>query len=428
MDRNDFVIFQKGDFMKKQLTVALGLAVLAAPAFASKARLQALGEDSYGSAYINDNRNIWLNSAQVNNHKDLVTYEFGGNVNQDSNRTARGEGGVFKTMGNMVYGVQFGGASNTGNGLRAGAGLVDVTAGANGLTLAGTGDEENNIALFVGGDAGVKWGANLEYARTAVEDSPVGSEAMRTRLGAIMGDTQVYANINLINNAKGEISTPAIAPLPAVNGTAKFEGDLGFQVGAIHAINGNTLFVDYRQFDMSSRISSAAINQKKDISSMQGEVGIGRVERLNDKTNLFVKGSFFMRDIENDHGKGGVVAGGVFGALCTNGLITACEEYKTKRVPVVIGLETEATSWLTLRGSVSQVVWGTIEENNQESSVRNSTVVNAGATLKFGELSVDGVIGTADANSVNSGESTASGNGTLRTDNLMSRVAMTYRF
>ena len=51
------VILQKGDFMKKQLTVALGLAVLATPAFATKARLQALGEDVNGSYYVNDNRN-----------------------------------------------------------------------------------------------------------------------------------------------------------------------------------------------------------------------------------------------------------------------------------------------------------------------------------------------------------------------------------
>jgi len=56
--------------MKKQLTVALGLAVLATPAFASKARLQALGEDVNGSFYVNDLRNVFLNAANVNNYKD----------------------------------------------------------------------------------------------------------------------------------------------------------------------------------------------------------------------------------------------------------------------------------------------------------------------------------------------------------------------
>jgi hypothetical protein len=403
--------FSKGDFMKLQLTVALGLAVLATPAFATKARLQALGEDSYGSSYINDNRNIWLNAAQINNHKDLVTYEFGGSAGQDSAATARGEGGVYKTMGNMVYGVHFGGASNTGNGLRAGAGLANFTAPS---TVTSTADEENNIDVFVGGDAGIKWGANLGYAKTAQEDATLSAESMRTRLGVIMGDTQVYANINIMNNAKGDSNMAGAA------GTAKFEGDLGYQVGAIHAWNGNTLFAEYRSFDMKSKLS--ATDAKEDVSSMQGEIGIGRVERLNDKTNLFMKASYFMRDIENDHGKGAVFTG-----VCNAGGITFCDEYKTSRVPVVIGLETEATSWLTLRASVAQAVWGTTEVNGTESTVRNSTAVNAGATLKFGELSVDGVIGNADNTGVQ-GENTGAGNGTLRTDTLMTRVGMTYRF
>jgi hypothetical protein len=407
---------KQGDFMKKQLTVALGLAVLATPAFATKARLQALGEDSYGSAYINDNRNIWLNAAQINNHKDLVTYEFGSTVDTDSAATPRGEGGIFKTMGNMVYGVQFGGASNTGNALRAGSGLIDTTASA------GTASEENNIDAFVGGDAGIKWGANLGYAKTSQENDPASSEAMRTRLGIIAGDFQAYANINLINNAKGSFDYGA-----AGTGAGKFEGNLGYQVGAIQAWNGNTVFVDYRSFDMSSDLSGTAVNEKKDISSMQGEIGIARVERLNDKTNLFLKASYFMRDIENDHGKGSVVAQGVFGTLCDNGVITSCKEYKTQRVPVVIGLETEATSWLTFRASIAQAVYGTTKVNGTESSVRNSTSVNAGATLKFGELSIDGVIGNSDSTGVK-GENTGAGNGTVKTDTLLTRVGMTYRF
>lgn len=86
--------------MKKQLIVALGLAVLATPAFASKARLQALGEDQYGSFYVNDNRNVFLNAANVNNHKDLATFEWGATTAAtDATATPRSEGGVFKTMG-----------------------------------------------------------------------------------------------------------------------------------------------------------------------------------------------------------------------------------------------------------------------------------------------------------------------------------------
>lgn len=394
--------------MKTQLTLALGLAVLATPAFATKARLQALGEDSYGSQYINDNRNIWLNAAQINNHKDLVTYEFGGEVDQDSATTARGEGGAYKTMGNMVYGVHFGGASNTANGLRSGAGLTNGTNG--------TASEDNNIDVFVGGDAGMKWGANLGYAKSADESGPLSAESMRSRLGVIMGDLQVYGNINLINNAKGT------SVLPGAGGAAKFEGKLGFQVGAIQAWDGNSVFIDYRQFDGESEVQTAGAS-KEDISVMQAQVGIGRVERLNDKTNMFGKVSYLMADVENDR----LVGSNFSGANCSAATAIACEEFKTSRVPVVIGLETEATSWLTLRASVAQVIWGSEEDKDNERSVLNSTAINAGATLKFGELSVDGVVGNGDNTGV-IGEDTQSGNGTLRTDTLLTRVGMTYRF
>lgn len=382
--------------MKKQLTVALGLAVLATPAFATKARLQALGEDSYGSSYINDNRNIWLNAAQINNHKDLVTYEFGGNVNTDTAQTPRGEGGVYKAMGNMVYGLQFGGASNTANQMRQGAGLTAA-------------NEDNNIDAFVGGDAGIKWGANLGYAKSSNETRASGAsaESMRTRLGVIMGDTQAYANINLINNAKGTNATGA-----------KFEGDLGFQVGVIHAWEGNTLFADYRKFDAEGTLAGT----KGDIKSQQLAVGIGRVERLNDKTNLFAKAQYFMQKADNDNSAATGLA-----AICTAGNGFACDKAETSRIPLTIGLETEATSWLTLRGSVSQVVWGTNEINKNESTVANSTVINAGATLKFGELSIDGVIGNDDAGTGTPDVQGTTG-GQIRTDSLMSRVAMTYRF
>jgi hypothetical protein len=403
MNKNDLVIFQKGDFMKKQLTLAIGLAVLATPAFATKARLQALGEDNYGSAYINDNRNIWLNAAQINNHKDLVTYEFGTENTSDDSATPRGEGGVFKTMGNMVYGLQFGGASSTSNGMRAAAGLTGA-------------GEQNNIDVFVGGDAGLKWGANLGYAkgsnevRSTSENGSASTESMRTRLGVIMGDTQAYANVNLINNAKG-----------ANAAAAKFEGDLGYQVGVIHAWEGNTLFADYRSFDAEGTVSGT----KSDISLQQIQVGIGRVERLNDKTNLFTKASFVMGEAENEANTS------TFGtANCGTGTAALfCEEYSTQQVPVTVGVETEAATWLTLRASVGQVIWGSEEDKSNERSIANSTIINAGATLKFGELSVDGVIG--NATNVSGDSTTATGgtdSGTIRTDSLMSRVAMTYRF
>src|SRR5690606_2310288 len=152
-----------------------------------------------------------------------------------------------------------------------------------------------------------------------------------------MGDTQAFANINLVNNAEGTTSG------------SEFEGKLGYQVGVIHAWEGNTVFADYRSFDADGDNGTL----DGDISLKQILVGIGRVERLNDKANLFAKIQYQMVDAENE------TSPNAFGAGNCAGLSSApfCEEYKTSRVPVVLGLETEAASWLTLRASVGQVIW-----------------------------------------------------------------------
>jgi hypothetical protein len=230
---------------------------------------------------------------------------------------------------------------------------------------------------------------------------------MRTRLGVISGDTQGYANINLINNAKGTNAAGA-----------KFEGKMGYQLGAIHEWNGSSLFVDYRKFDGENTTAS------KDIGLKQLEVGIGRMTKLNDKTNMFAKASYLTAEVDNESS----VSTGFGNAFCgTGNTAVFCSEYKTSRVPVVVGLETEATSWLTLRSSVGAVVWGSEEDQTNQRSIQNATIVNAGATLKFGELSVDGVIGNGTAQGAApaaNGTDTA----TLRTDSLMSRVSMTYKF
>lgn len=429
--------------MRKQLTVAVGLAVLSTSAFATKARLQGLGEDIYGSFYVNDARNIWLNPAQINNHKDMVTFEWGDNNNTaDQASTPRAEGGVYKAYGNLVYGVHFGSASNSANQLRAASGIAsanivfndpaDPAQGVSSVSLDGNSNEGNNIDIFVAGDAGLKWGANLGYNRTKDEALNSRSEGLRSRLGVIMGDSQVYANINLINNAKGAYginsNSTAIPGGVIGDGTAKFEGKLGYQVGAIHAMDGNTFTVDFRQFDAESEVNGTGIggapidSGKKDQMIKQAMAGVGRVTRLNDKANLFTKVSFMWADAKNKQ-----AATNTFDEACAMSPFF-CEKYETMRVPVVVGIEVDATSWLTARASVSQAVWGTEKANKEERTIRNNTVVNAGMTLNFGELSVDGLVSNSNGTTGTLGETTAAGRGTLRLDDLMTRVGVNYRF
>ena len=66
--------------MKKLLSIALLMALISPQAFATKARLIALGMDELdneGSYYIEDSRNIFLNAANVNDYADTVIFEWG---------------------------------------------------------------------------------------------------------------------------------------------------------------------------------------------------------------------------------------------------------------------------------------------------------------------------------------------------------------
>ena len=83
-------------------------------------------------------------------------------------------------------------------------------------------------------------------------------------------------------------------------------------------------------------------------------------------------------------------------------------------------LEYDAASWLALRGSITQnVIIGETETDGDKNTTQNSTDINTGASLKFGDLTVDGLIGTSGQ----SGTANGTKSGVLATDRLTSRVS-----
>ena len=389
----------------------MGLAVISGSAFATKARLEALGEDQYGSQFISDNRNVFLNAATVNFHKDLVYMEFGSSdtttntvfegvdlanagalggtsltesTDQDTSATPKAEGGFFKASGNMVYGVVFGNESNTSNGLR-------TLAMGNSVV-----HEENNFDIFVGGDAGVQWGASLSYSDSKNQQLGADSEqkAMRARLGVISGDISGFANINLQNHAE--------------NGAAEFDGQSGFQVGGTYEMNDMYYMLQHRSF-------KGEDGDGDEISIAKTWIGTAKAYKLNDKSNVWLSAWYKTEETEND-----------FDAILATG------KTKTDFIPVTLAAEVSVKEWLALRGSVGHTIWGTSEDDNGDEATVNNTFVNAGASLIFGDFQVDGLIGnvTSDASGANAPGSTSTdaGNGTLRTDTIMSRVSLLYRF
>jgi hypothetical protein len=378
--------------MKKHIALALGLVSMTGSVYASKARLEALGQDANGSQFIGDNRNVFLNAAHVNLHKNLATFEWGNTAYPvDGTATPRAEGGVFMESGAMVWGVYMGNESNTSNRLR--ARTIGAALGGANSALA---QETNNIDLFIGGDAGVQWGAALTYGNVAKGDGDVSSSAMRLNLGVISGDIEGFANLGVMNSVKSEALD------------AEFKGKMSMDLGVTYNMDDLAVFARY---GMADATFSAATDTELKTGRMN--LGVAKNYKLNEKANLWISGQY----------------------ATTTQKVGDADADTTTSLPVGIALEVSAREWLVLRGSVTQNVLVSEEsKGGNKAPVRDTTSVRAGASLVFGDFSLDGVVGNLNGDGAfdNSPGSTnpadVGQNGVLRTDALMSRVSMTYRF
>ena len=324
--------------MNKRILLTLGLAVMSTSAFATKARLLALGEtETSGSLYFSDNRNMFLNAAYVNEYKDFMTIEFGGEgqtgTKKDSDVQPYAEGGVFKSFGNLVGGVYFGGETATTHEARQYLRLADS---ANPKI-----HQDNQIDAFIGGEAGVKWGANLTYSKTNDDANKMKQSSLSTRWGVIGNDFEAFANVALLNKAE--------ANGVGVAGTDEFKGKLGYELGGNYNLGSDyKAFAYWRHAGFDTETVSAAVitsqvppqigpayTGKAEFNTDKYRFGVGRDLALNSKARLLTKLEYVMnsRKVETKDGDA---------------------DLKDYAIPLTVGIEYDANSWLTLRGSAYQ--------------------------------------------------------------------------
>lgn len=375
--------------MKK--TVVLVLALTSLSAFASKARLEALGESKDGSYYIQDNRDMFLNPAHVNYHKDFLTYEWGSTLTNaaDSTNSPRSEGGFYRSMGSLNYGLYLGSQVDRVVTKR------DVTSDANFQ------DMNNPVDLFVGGEtSAMKWGANLTYSTS--ENHNAGSfkkdeDYLGLKAGVEMNNLEVFAHTDIQNKAKGGTQT-----------NDEFEGKFGGLLGATYMLNDLKIYGSFSRYAADFKDDNGTAVNKTKYSDKAMKLGVGRTASVNDKTKIFTRVEY----------------------NCTNNGTERVDNktYTTKswNLPVAVGIEHDALSWLMLRGSVTQSLWGSDTTDTTYTKRGNDTGVNAGATLALGSLKLDGLVGTSSTGST--APATGTNKGILSTDNLMTRVALRYNF
>lgn len=440
--------------MKKIISTLAIAAVFAPAANATTARILALGNqeiDVEGSYYIEDNRNIFLNVAHMHDFADQVIIEWGKNGKVNSGNTAvnstvvadyapKAQGGILKKHGNFVYGVYLGNESNTSSMLRIlGSSQAAVVAG-NGATTPHLLDTtDNQLDLFFGWEAaGLKWGTGFVYSKD--EDKTSQNEedkAMAARVGVKASNWDAHINLSLASNAKETVAfTGALAGLGSFE--HEFDGKFGIHAGGSYHMGNNTLWGYVKHFSWEQKDNfdwatkgatvdgaSAGSSARAKTGTSEGEfttiqIGWGAKHQVGEGT-LFTSVFLDKKDIELT--------------------LTSKAEVSVTKIPLTVGYEAKATEWLTLRGSVTQNLYGKSDNKNLnklnaaaenlakntfgaegKSDIANSTDVRAGATLTFGNLAVDGLIGAT-----NSATATTEA-GTLRLDELMYRVGMTYKF
>lgn len=383
--------------MKKHVVLAAGLAVLSTNAFATKARMEALGQNANrGSLFIQDNRNIFRNAAQVNSMKNYVVTEWGtaNYATDDTSAAPKAEGGFFREAGAFSYGLYFGSDINNFGNIR--TGTAPVTGGM-AVGEAGFLSPGNKLDLFLAGDAGVvEWGVRLGYGAnkdkaSSATATPATFERKASNLdlglGIIFGDLQAYTNLDIVNKSEGGSQS-----------NDEWEGDFGWELGVNYTFMGYTAWVEYGR-QGAEYTNNGATTNKPEWERANWDIGVGRTHEVSSSGRVYYSLGYMETADETKAG-------------------TVKQTGHTKSMPLTFGYEADATSWLTLRGSIAQDV--NVFRSRRDGA--NTTDVAAGGTLNFGKLKVDGTIGTLN-NANGAGEI-----GTLALDKLATRVAVHYWF
>lgn len=399
--------------MKKLLLIA-ALAALSNPAFASKARVTALGN----ADHLVDPQTAFDNPAHLTLMGDYVTFEAGpgtatsptvvpgtttwSSVAATNNPNA--EGGFVRSNGDAKYGAYLGRKSPFTDLMRKSFGFLQ---------------QENPIELQYAMKGAINWGAALNYSSSDIKSAttPQKQQAFGVRAGATADNWSASALVGLGSTATGAIAANLltgdadgddiidggeITSLTA-DADAKYKGTTGFKVkGAYKMDNLHLYAIHYMDGFKYESTVNATLNDLK-VEASQTDLGVV------------------------DHNKidGGQWFYGVAVQMYSLKQSNANMDKKTTAtyLPFMVGMEYDAASWLTLRASATQnVLLGSTKTDDgagafvdETDTIKNNTKVAAGLGLKFGKWVADG-------------SWAAQTTGNLNTTNFVTNLGMTYMF
>jgi len=372
--------------------------------FASKAKVEALGQRSWGSNYIESDRLTFINPANLMDFNNYVVAEWGSQnstvaAQSDKEGQENGEGGVFVKDGQFNYGVYLGNESNDAYILKAMSGISAVTR-----------PMLNRVEVYVAKEQRFKTGLGLWVAHGSDEQSVTAKSITQTSLGIKLGikDKKFRAGLvqGILEKNKGTTSS-------TIGYEAEFNGKF------MSMLNGG--------YDLSDRLSLigefirvAGEVEKSTPENLNGKltldnhfVGVGYKIHQKEGVNIYTDLTFRYINFNFDTTAHRQAVQNVVGNLDT--ALAASELAGTQvYVPLNIAAEVNATSWMAFRGAITQRLWGYDKEvSGDKITKKKGRIITAGMGLKFKNLDIDGLIQDRE-------------NAQLGSNDIISRVAATY--
>ncbi|MDZ4662053.1 MAG: hypothetical protein SGJ18_10605 [Pseudomonadota bacterium] len=348
--------------MKKIILIFLAV-MMTESAIASKARLMALGQDSEGSFIVRDNRNIFLNPAQIVTLNNSFNFEMGDiNTGVDPNA----EGGMIYDLNNGRIGLQLGRRSYV---------FDQIVLAEAGPTIGDLLTPNNTIDVIYGSNKNSPWGIGVHYGSASSNALNSGfprreSSELQVYGGILREKLEVYGQLGL--NAEAEEKASATAE-DKYKGGVYIKGGVSFQIDDVAKVFGSLTKFDYDVTDDTGT--------KTEVNALVIEVSYARIHKPKNDLMFFYGGGLLQKTGDSE----------------TAGTNVDDEELS---IPVFVGLEGSATTWMDLRASVSQRVLLNHVENTalDNDHSPNTTTVGAGATLKFTNFLVDATLAGASTN------------------------------
>lgn len=403
--------------MKKVLLIA-ALSMVAAPALASKSRLNSL----QNSAHLTDVQNMFAQPWQAASNGELATVEFG-----SPNGTPNAEGGFVRQMGEGYLGLYLGRQSSTLLGFFNINGIAGVTVSSGGaagtaksLTTAealGLSNPFNIVYAAKSGD--MTWGVSFYYlngnnkagviaanSATPTVDRAGFSDLKTNVMGLALGATNGVWDASATIGLAGKISGTTVA---AGGGTVTW--------GGAAATNGQEVdFTSKSNIALQGGYTSDTLYYYGNYGMAGGKYATAGTDGADLETNTIKVG------VVNSHKKDGTdFFYGIAYAMSTSKEKKSDTKVETTSLPMIVGVEAEVNSWAVLRGSLTQVfpllgsTKTTVAGTGDAGALAHSTTVALGAGVKMNKFTLDTDL-------------TAGTSGALSTTGYGANTSLTYAF